>query len=44
MKPSQLLYQKMAEINKIIKKLNDEGKIDEYVQQNHELAEKSAEE
>lgn len=33
-----------AEINKIIKKLNDEGKIDEYVQQNHELAEKSAEE
>jgi polar amino acid transport system substrate-binding protein len=33
-----------TEINKIIKKLNDEGKIDEYVKQNHELAEKSAEE
>ncbi|MGM0167216.1 polar amino acid transport system substrate-binding protein [Enterococcus sp. AZ135] len=32
-----------TEINKIIKKLNDEGKIDEYVKQNHELAEKSAE-
>ncbi|OJG65523.1 hypothetical protein RV07_GL002393 [Enterococcus malodoratus] len=32
-----------TELNKIIKKLNDEGKIDEYVKQNHELAEKSAE-
>lgn len=32
-----------TELNKIIKKLNDEGKIDEYVQKNHELAEKSAE-
>lgn len=31
------------ELNKIIKKLNDEGKIDEYVKTNHELAEKSAE-
>lgn len=33
-----------TEINKIIKKLNDEGKIDEFVKQNHELAEKSVEE
>ncbi|MFC4771204.1 transporter substrate-binding domain-containing protein [Enterococcus hermanniensis] len=32
-----------TELNKIIKKLNDEGKIDEYVKTNHELAEKSAE-
>lgn len=32
-----------TELNKIIKKLSDEGKIDEYVQTNHELAEKSAE-
>lgn len=33
-----------TELNKIIKKLNDEGKIDEFVKQNHELAEKSAKE
>ncbi|MDT2638873.1 transporter substrate-binding domain-containing protein [Enterococcus dongliensis] len=32
-----------TELNKIIKKLSDEGKIDEYVQNNHEIAEKSAE-
>lgn len=31
------------EMNKIIKKLIDEGKIDEFVKTNHELAEKSAE-
>ena len=33
-----------TELNKIIKKLSDEGKIDEFVKQNHELAEKSAKE
>lgn len=30
------------ELNQIIKKLNDEGKIEEFIQQNNELAEKTA--
>lgn len=34
--------QLQKELNKIIKKLNDEGKIEEFIQQNNELAEKTA--
>jgi len=30
------------ELNKIIKKLSDEGKIDEFIKKNHELAEQTA--
>ncbi|EPM6852407.1 transporter substrate-binding domain-containing protein [Enterococcus hirae] len=34
--------QLQKELNQIIKKLNDEGKIEEFIQQNNELAEKTA--
>ncbi|MBA5271843.1 transporter substrate-binding domain-containing protein [Enterococcus hirae] len=34
--------QLQKELNQIIKKLNDEGKIEEFIQQNNELAEKKA--